>query len=230
MKKDEAHRLLCERGWLAGQPEEFQRTVLAHSVLRTYYDGESIYTIGDPPRGVHALVGGVAKLTYDTRDGNELLLKIFSRGDWFGMISLLDALPLPNNVRVCSAATLLTLPQGDFEQIVSTRPDYLRNFSLITTENMRHAMERVVDLGTLTPAERLAKLLLRVLAPVSADGRASDYQEVNISQWEMSSLITASRATVNKLVKEWSERGWIGYRYRKLRILDPGPLAEMIED
>jgi CRP/FNR family cyclic AMP-dependent transcriptional regulator len=228
MKKEEAHRLLSERGWLANQPQAFQQCVLESSVIRTYHDGEIIYGIGDPARGLHALVEGLAKLSYDTQDGEELLLKIFKPGDWLGMISLADKLPLPHNAWVCGTATVLTLPHGDYERIVNENPLYLKNFSLIMTDNMRDAMERLVDLGTLSPAQRLAKLLLRVPGQRAADAQSSEEPTVDISQSEMSALITASRATVNKLVKDWSEKGWIEYRYRKLRILDPVPLRMLL--
>lgn len=214
------------RGWLAEQPEELRRAILERAHQHTFYDGELVYSIGDDPGGVHGLVTGMAKIYHDSADGSTLLLKIIKPGDWFGMVAMIDGLPLPHHARISGTTKVITLSKSGFDEIIRENPQYLKNFACVMCENMRLAMDKLADLGTLTPAQRLAKLLLNA----GLDRLDHEtYHPLDLSQTEMCSLIYASRATVSKLIKDWGNRGLIEYRYRKIQVRDPQTLMAILK-
>lgn len=229
MTRDNINRMLCSQGWLAEQPSVLQHCVLARSIYKNYCNGELIYTIGDEPTGLHVLVEGTVKLLYDTQDGKELLLKIFRPSDWFGMIALLDELPLPHHARVCGSATVLTLPVKVFNEIVREQPQYLRNFALIISNNMRYVMQRLVDLSVLSSPQRLAKLLLEL----SVSGKCATNTpcpQLELSQSEICQLTNSSRATVSHLLQLWQQKGWIVCGYRTVRVVEPRSIVSVLGD
>lgn len=229
MTRDKINKVLCKRGWLADQSPALQQCILARANHRSYCNGELIYTIGEEPAGLHALVEGSVKLFYDTRDGTELLLKVFKPGDWFGMVALLDELPLPHHARVCGVATVLTLSVQAFNDIVREQPQYLRNFALIASDNMRYAMQRLVDLSVLSPAQRLAKLLLDLGVTGGAFTIDKSCSQLELSQSEICQLTNSSRATVNQLLQAWQQKGWIVCRYRTVSVIAPQPLITIAD-
>jgi CRP-like cAMP-binding protein len=226
MGTSEIRQLLGGRGWLAEQPEELQQAILERVVQRTFRDGEHVYSIGDDPGGAHALLTGMAKIYHESADGKAILMKVLKPGDWFGMVSMFDELPLPHYATISGTTKILTLTKSGFEEIIRKNPFYLKNFAGVMCENMRLAMGRLADLGTLTPAQRLAKLLLNAgLGGLDDEANPT----LDLSQTDMCSLINASRATVNKLLKDWGELGWIDYRYRRIQIRNAQSLMAVLK-
>ena len=225
METGDIRLLLGGRGWLAEQSEELQQAILDRVVQRTFHDGEHVYSIGDDPGGAHVLLTGLAKIYYDSADGSAVLMKVLKPGDWFGMVSMFDELPLPHHAEISGTTTVLTLTKSGFEEIIRQNPFYLKNFARVMCENMRIAMDRLADLGTLTPAQRLAKLLLN--AGLSA--LDEENPPLDLSQTEVCSLINASRATVNKLLKDWGKLGWIDYRYRRIQVRNAQSLVAVLK-
>lgn len=228
MTKIEADEILSKRGWYSEQPEELRELIMANATIKTYGNGEFMYARGDTGRAVFALLDGHGKLTYITKNGDELLLRIFFPGDWFGLVALLDEQPLPHNAFASGNATMLELPKSAFNKIVGAKPEFYRNFTYLFCFNMRDIMQQQVDLGLLPPAQRLAKLLLEA-DDVQRLMKSEESHAISMSQAELCSMLFASRATIIKIMKEWESENWISYHYGKISIRDRSALRHLID-
>ncbi|WP_116364372.1 Crp/Fnr family transcriptional regulator [Parahaliea mediterranea] len=228
MNTNDVDTILGKRGWYSEQPDRLRKLILSNATIKTYGNGEFMYALGDAGRALYALVEGQAKLDFITREGNDLLLRIFLPGDWFGLVALLDEQPLPHNAFASGKATLLELSKSAFEQIVGNEPQYYRNFTKLFCFNMRDTMQREVDMGLLSPAQRLAKLLLEV-DDVQKLMRTERKHQIHMSQAELCSILCASRATIIKIMKEWETDNWISYHYGKISIINQEALKHLVE-
>ncbi|MCB0035931.1 MAG: cyclic nucleotide-binding domain-containing protein, partial [Anaerolineales bacterium] len=62
-------------------------------VPRRFSSGQIIFHLGDPGGLLYVITDGKVKISHSTPDGQEALLAILGRGDFFGELALLDEAP-----------------------------------------------------------------------------------------------------------------------------------------
>jgi CRP-like cAMP-binding protein len=82
----------------------------------------------------------------------------------------------------------------------------------------------MLDASTMTPAAGLAKRVVNLAELFGGDDGAI---ALNISQNDLAALLGTSRQTVNRILRDSEERGWIALRYKRMRIVRPDSLRSV---
>ncbi len=112
---------------------------------REYRSGEPVFYQGDPGLGMYIVKDGEVSIVIQGKDGNERELALFSDGDFFGELALLDESPRSANA-VCKAECTLI---GFF------RPDLFELIGYATGKGLRAVISTN---GTLIDAETARKI------------------------------------------------------------------------
>ncbi|MFB3078131.1 MAG: Crp/Fnr family transcriptional regulator, partial [Lysobacterales bacterium] len=103
--------------WIDQLPADIRQLTRERMRERLLARGEVIYTEGLLHAALWQVVSGSVRVTNQTLDGKEVVFALFSNGDCFGEISLLDGLPAANTATAVERTELLELPRPDFDAL-----------------------------------------------------------------------------------------------------------------
>lgn len=212
------HAVLLQGQWFAGLPPALQQALLAQGRLLNLQAGQRLFSRGDAPSGLYAVLGGAMRVGSVDAQGKEALLAVVEAPHWFGEIALFDGQPRTHDAYAESTATLLHVPQGGVLALLEAQPAYWRDIALLMASKVRLAFILLEEMSLLPAAQRLARRLLLI---------AEDYGEsqgprriIHLAQEQLAAMLAMSRQTANGLLKDLQARGIVRLNYGEIEILD----------
>lgn len=186
-----------------------------------------IFHQGEPGREMYLVVCGRLKVSVTSEDGKELSLSIFRESDIFGELALLDGERRSATVAAIGPCELLVLHHNDFQQL-------LKQHQLVGLRLLSMLAGRVRATNSLYENSvfieipgRLAGKLLELGEEYGAETEAGVQIDLKLSQYELGTLINASRESVNKQLKTWEGQGIIAMRRGKIFLVDVSVLKAL---
>lgn len=210
---------------------DLERTTLARvaslGTTRRLGDGESLFLKGDPGDALYGVLSGKVRISTSAPNGKELILSILEPGGVFGEIALLDGKPRSADATAMGATTLFTLARGEFTRFLTGEPKVAVHFIEMVCDRLRTTNDLIEDAAFLALPARLAKRLLSFChSSVDLADRATT--EIHISQAEIGQLLATSRESVNRLLQEWREEGWVSLGRGRVIIHDHQALQDIV--
>ncbi len=215
-----AYRALLLQGrWFSGIPEAFQEALLARAVVRDFASGERLFSRGDPPGGIYAVVDGIVRITASTDAGKEALLTLQEPPAWFGEIAVFDGQARTHDGVADGAARVLHVPQAAMDAILSAQPVWWRDLALLVTQKLRLMFLAMEDVTTQPLPARLARRLL-LMAEGYGDWHARKLRALDVKQEQLASMLSTSRQSVNQALKDLEQKGVVKLAYGQVEIVD----------
>lgn len=126
---------------------------------REIYTGDMIFTKGAPVCFYYQLVSGRIRWCNNNVDGHEVLHKIVSPGDCFGILSLFDQEVYETNAIADSPGTLIRLSISKFYEILHEFPEIHMKFTKALISQLRFKFMLTNLLSTHSPEEVIESLL-----------------------------------------------------------------------
>jgi CRP/FNR family cyclic AMP-dependent transcriptional regulator len=213
---------------LRSLPDEALARLATVARRRVYRRGEVVFHQGDPGDTLHVIQSGRVKVALAADSGDSAVIAILGPEDCFGELSLLDGEPRSATVEALEPVETVSLGRDQFLSCLRANPPTMEHLLTVLAGMVRRADEGVADLVFLDMEGRLVKKLLELAA---THGRPSDGAveiELPMTQEDLAAMIGATRASVNKLLGWYEERGAIQRRGRRIAIHDPERLRRRI--
>jgi CRP/FNR family transcriptional regulator, cyclic AMP receptor protein len=210
--------LLRSGRWFAALPDDLQERLVDSAGLRTIGARQRLFSRGDEPDGLYAVLDGGIRVSGSSESGCEALLTLLEPPTWFGEISIFDGAPRTHDAIAESEALVLHVPRAALDAILAAQPRYWRELGLLVTSKLRLAFIAMEDMALLPIAVRLARRL-----SLMAEGygeREHQRRTVEVSQEQLAQMLSTSRQTANQLLKDLEARGLIRLSYGTIEILD----------
>jgi CRP-like cAMP-binding protein len=215
----EAERVLLRRGWLARQPGEFQRAVLARGRLVRYEPGEYLHHVGDGPGGVYGAVSGGIGSYLVGYAPEPTLAHILRAGTWFGHGPLITGDPRTLSFRAIAPSMAFVVPLTALKAVAASSPEAARSVAMINELSIGVVIDRLADLLVRPGDRRIAATLLSVTGAADGVG-ADDAEGYRITQGELGEMANASRDLVNRTLAALEDKGCVRTTYRHISVLD----------
>jgi CRP-like cAMP-binding protein len=178
---------------------------------------------GDSPDATYLLTVGRAHAVTHRLDGQQVLLREYFPGDFFGAIA--QAAPDPEKADVVAmedvrVASFLGI---DFLTLIETHGCVGLAVSRILLRQLRESADRIVEFSTLSAAGRIYAELLRLAR--LGDGRCVRPAPVLAT---LAVRVNSTRETVSRTINALERRGIICREADALTIVAPHRLEEMI--
>jgi CRP/FNR family cyclic AMP-dependent transcriptional regulator len=178
---------------------------------RRFREGEAIFHRDDPGSALYVILNGRVKIHNEGPDGSDVIITVFSVGDFFGDMSLLDGSDRSADATTIEPTEMLMLTRGDLEQAIARSPRIAMNMLAGLAARLRQSTDSIETLSSLDVRGRVARKLLdlseRDGAPVPGGTRIN----TRLTQSEMAALVGASRESVNKVIGYYRRRGYVEY-------------------
>jgi len=199
-------------------------SILQHTTVSRFPEGEQIFAKGDPGSSMMAVLKGRVMISSPSRDGRQVVLTVMHEGDFFGEIALLDGKERTADATAMTDSELLVVPRRSLLALLERKPDAAIGLMHVLCERLRRTNEQVEDLAFLDLEARIAKVLVR-LAGENGNGVSRKPIGVKISQRALGELVGGSRESVNKHLQDWKRSGIIAIEKGAIMIQDLEALA-----
>jgi CRP-like cAMP-binding protein len=208
-----AEHVLSRHGWLAYQPNDFRRQVLAEAQLQQFDPGTPVYHLGDPPGGIYGIASGALAISIAPAEVGPHLVHLATGGYWIGEGPFFTGEPRRFDLFAASQCVVLHLPLHVMERMAVEDSANIRRFAQIAINNIDLALHVISDLMIAQPERRIAAVLARTAG-------TQHEPVIRVSQAELGRLANASRKLVNKALREFEESHWVEPGYHAIKILD----------
>jgi CRP/FNR family transcriptional regulator, cyclic AMP receptor protein len=189
----------------ARQIERLGACVVSKSVPRS----GAICAKGEPGSSLFVICKGTVKISSPSVDGHDAVFNLFSKGDIFGEIALLDGGPRT----------------ADAVAVTRDEPEIAIRMIEIVCAKLRHTSEQAENLMFMPLRARLAKALLRLSA---GDARASE-RKAMVTQKDLGNIIGMSRESTNRQLRLWEQQEWVRLERGGIVILAAKELERIAE-
>jgi CRP-like cAMP-binding protein len=209
---------------LSGVSEEDVRLLLSVARRRRFERGEVVFHCDDPADSLHLIASGRFAVRVMTPLGDTVWIAVRGAGENFGEMALIDdAARRSATVSALEAAETFAVYKPEFDRLRSSYPGIDRVLIAFLAGEVRMLNERLLE-ALYLPAERR---LLRRLLELSSIYRTEDAMAlIPLTQEELAEFTGASRATVNRVLRDEQERGTLERHRGKIRVIDVELLAK----
>ena len=195
---------------------------------RRFHRGESIFKTGARADRLYIVHSGRMKIYKYLPDGGEQILYIYSPGDFVGGFNLIKAHAYLYNARALESTVICTLVKEKFDEVVLHNPQILLKIVEKAFERVRWAEELVERLNASSADQKVAGLLLDLMADFAVPAEQAVVLKLSINREEMGNYTGLSRETVTRKLKQLQERGLIAlHGNKRIDLLKIEVLREM---
>ncbi len=249
-----------ERGQGVGSPtgsaglEKLTRAIMnegdAHQCLRENYPmthytkKQRLFSVGGVPMSLFFIEQGKVKLFQTDQAGNEYITALLGPGDFMGYVALLEVGAYAETAEVLDDASIISIPQADFLELIYHHQDVANQFIRLLTGTLVEQQERLLKLAYQSVRKRVAEALLmfqRKFHPwpdeatsdlpqadrVPGAPTANTSPAMTLSRDNWSHLVGASTETVIRILSDFRAEGLIGINASQISLLDIDRLNRM---
>ena len=197
--------------------------------IKDFAAGETICRQGDPATHLYVLISGVLKVSTVSPAGQQSLIALRGDGDVVGeLASALNGERTASMVAVTDVRAVV-IGHDKFETFLDGCALAARAYRLMSARRFSATADSLSAHTTASGAQRLARLLIDLAERYGeADGPDGPMViALPLSQEELASLASASRATATRALADWRGRGLIQTGTRRITITDPAALRRL---
>ncbi len=196
-------------------------------------NGTEIFGQGDPSDCVYAISGGEGSVRIGSMDRNtkRLMVEVFSVGDIFGEIGVIDPGPRTASAVVEGRVKLLRIGAQTFLEVLRETPQLGQNLAVMLARRMRRTFALLQDATFERVDVRLARQLLylaRLQGRRTADGIVLGSR---LKQSDLADLLGTTTRSIITTLGEWREAGLVQYDAKRaqLTICDEARLQLLVD-
>ena len=198
-------------------PEDIRR-LAASLTTRSLKKGEVLFNKGSEGNALYIIRNGSIKIALPSRDGDEVILAIFSRGDFFGEMALVDGMPRSADAVAFEPSEVFVLNRKDFIDCLKGNESAIQSILTSLSLRLRKTDDLLEDTCFLNISDRFAKKLLELAETHGRKEGDAIFIDLDLTQTDLASMVGATRESINKELRILREKGLVSREGNNLRI------------
>ncbi|WP_342420849.1 Crp/Fnr family transcriptional regulator [Paenibacillus sp. FSL E2-0178] len=210
--------------------------VMIESITEThnYKKGSQVCREGEPSEALFVVKSGLIKLTQNSKDGKQHIVRFLFPGDYFGQFALLHNKNNDVTAEVIESGEVCQMHRKDFIPLLEQNAGLAFSFLMSVSEQLHQAEEAAGALHMFEVEKRLARLLVylytRNLAESAVTAHALE-QSVDLpsAQKEVAAMIGTTAETLSRKLNKLEALKIIAMHKRTVNILELEALIQIAE-
>jgi CRP-like cAMP-binding protein len=209
---------------LSSLAEDDRRRMLASTRRRRFARREVLFHEGDPGDTLHLIDKGRVAVRITTPLGDVATLGVLGPGECVGEMALLGTGHRGATVVALEKTETLSLHRDQFEELRRENAAVDRFLIDVLAAEVRRLDVQLME-ALFLPVERRVLRRLVALTGIYGGDTPADSSEIPLTQDDLASLAGTSRATVNRVLRQAEEAGWLSLGRGRIRVIDHDRLA-----
>lgn len=204
--------------------EELQK-LSSERKSRTYKKKEVVYSEGDNGNGLYLVTQGKFKSYMTNADGKELITGMYTEGDFFGFMPLLESNNHNDSAEALENSELIFIPKEDFYALLFTNRDVSARFIKLLSKEILDKEERLLQLAYNSVRKRVADALMMLYNKFEKDNKS--HSAIVISRDDLSNIVGTSTETLIRTLSDFKQEKLVELKGSHINILDTNKLIHM---
>jgi CRP-like cAMP-binding protein/CheY-like chemotaxis protein len=166
--------------------------------INHYRKKQIIYTEGNHPGRMFYVISGKVKTFKSNDDGKELTVGLYSEGEFFGYIALLENGVYRESAEAMEDAEIALIPRDDFEQLINNNSEVSRKFIKMLAHNVVEREEQLLNLAYNSLRKRVADALITLQRKYQKGNE--EHFSIHISREDLANIAgTATESLIRTL-------------------------------
>jgi CRP-like cAMP-binding protein len=179
-----------------------------------------MFAEGEPGDRLYIIVSGKVKIGRRAPDGREHLLTIMGPSDMFGELSIFDPGPRTSTATTITEVCAVSMDRDALRAWIADRPQIAERLLRVLARRLRRTNNNLTDLIFTDVPGRVAKQLLHLAQKFGTQEGGAMRVTHDMTQEEIAQLVGASHETVNNVLADFAQRGWIQLEGTSMLISD----------
>ncbi|MEO7037134.1 MAG: Crp/Fnr family transcriptional regulator [Polyangiaceae bacterium] len=207
MREHDPEKLVARIPLFATLEPEARKPLANLIRVRRYSAREVVVWEGETGGTLFLSLTGYFKAITTGSDGKEMLLSVMGPGEVFGELSVLDGQPRSASVVTLEPGELASLERPALFELMATSPRLAIGLIEVLAQRVRTLTKRYETISTLDVPQRLAQVLVSLAQKHGQHEGSRVRIPVRLSQQDLGSMVGATRESVNKQLRKWTESG-----------------------
>lgn len=205
----------------SGLNEEELAELAGFTVEKVFSAGAAIFHEEDAPDWFYIVADGRIKITRSSSQGKELIIAFFGTGEVFGEVAVFAGKPYPASAHAVGPAKVIGIKRNDLLSFLAREPQVALRIINVLGERLRDAQNRIRDLVGERVEQRLARMLLMLMAKLGP--------ELPFTRQDIADLSGTTVETTIRFMSRLKEGGIIRSARGTIIILDETKLRLLSE-
>lgn len=195
------------------QPEKF------------YRKKEIIYQQGSHPKKLFFLKEGKAKAYISNDNGKELIIGLYSAGDFLGHTALLEGGNYKETAEALDDCMIAEIPVEYFERLIHHNQDATRKIIRMLAKNIREKEQQLLDIAYNSLRKKVATALITLLSKYR--NPAEQTFSMQVSREDLANIAGTATESLIRTLSDFKAENLIDINGSRITVLDEKKLANM---
>lgn len=168
------------------------------------------------PAEIYYLKRGYARAYAVSAEGEELTMVVFQPGDFFPLISAINAQRINYYIESLTEVTIIQVPRLQFIQFLKSRQDLVVDLAMRLTARFEGVLTRMEYLVFGTAAQKLASIILILAERFGEKQNTKIFIKAPMTHKDLASLIGITRETTTLILRDFTKEGLIFFKSKHL--------------
>ena len=188
--------------------------------LKSLKQGQTLFWKGDEGTALYIIKKGTIKIVLPSTEGDEIIVTMFSEGDFFGEMALLDGEPRSADAVAIEPSEVFVLSRNNFLSFLQSNVNAIKSILSLLSKRLRRTDDMLEDTCFLNISARLAKKLTELAESHGQTKGSKVLIDLSLTQKELGDMVGATRESINKELKSLRGQGLIIIEGSRIQILD----------
>lgn len=189
--------------------------------------GEILISQGSSSQAFFIVQEGAMRLVRYMPDGKAFNLKMYGKGDMFGLLSISGEFYHHASVEAVNETDVIAIPASDARVLMATYPEFAITLVDWLVGHVHETHERIRSLAVERTERRLARALLHFHAKFGVIENGRNVITVELSQKDIAEFTATTFESVNRILRSWKKADYVDYNRTAIVILDPEKLQRI---
>ena len=214
---------------------ELLNLVNGKSVIESFVEGRSvnkyrkkqlIYSAGNHPSRLFYVQKGKVKVFITNEDGKELIVSLFTEGDFFGYTSLLEGATYKDNAAAIDETEIAIIPKHEFEELMSTNREIAKKFIKLLAKDVVEKEQHLLNIAYNSLRKKVADALVTLQRKYGTD--SNEHFTINMSRENLAAVAGTAIESLIRTLGDFKNEKLIDITDAVITVRDGKKLQRML--
>lgn len=193
--------------------------------VNKYRKKQTVYNEGNRAARLFFIVKGKVKTFKSNDDGKELVVGLYTEGDFLGYVALLEGSSYKETAEAMEDSELAIIPKVDFDELMNSNPQVAQKFIQLLAKNVADKEEHLLGLAYNSLRKKVADALMSLQRKYkTGDGHFS----INISRENLASIAGTATESLIRTLGDFRTEKLIDIKEGNIIILNEKKLENLL--
>jgi CRP-like cAMP-binding protein len=186
-----------------------------------------VYFAGNHPNKLYYVIKGKVKIYKNNEQGKELVTDLFSPGDFFGYVALLEDVPYKDTAEALEDTEVAVIPKKEFEELMNKDKEVAKKFIRLLAKNISDKENQLLGLAYNSLRKKVAEALLLIQKKYYREETQNQFM-IDINRENLSSIAGTAKESLIRTLSDFKTEKLIDIVNGEISILDQKKLERMV--